>query len=481
MKKVVLTVMAASVLCSMAWADFTPQQWHSSASLRVRAPFMNDTVNNSGGKYKPTELLNSKVQPDVAKSGTVLTADTAGVIALSAPTAADGGSLQVLQTQLRAERFAKGTLSVTSPVAFKVLLDGADIITKESVQDSIRPESTATAQLRLEPEHDVTLTVKVLTMATDSVTPTVRVTFRPDDKFSEVNIVAGPDMKRRFALDDTQYGNRVSSVSVSPDGKYLITTYYNYYSADRSRSWSTLTDLQSGKVVNQNLPWGVRWMPKGNDLYYTATAGEGFDLYRVNPVTGEQKLLASSIPTDRFTWSPNEDFILYTDFEEGTKEQGPLRRYTSPDDRMPGNRGRSFIMKYTPATGLSERITFGNHSTMLQDVSHDGSKILCMTMQENPTRRPFYDATFYELDLNTLKADTLATGQNFVNQALYSPDCKKIFFMGSPSAFDEVGKNCGAHPIANDYDHQGFILDRATGKIKAFTRDFNPSIGSVQC
>jgi dipeptidyl aminopeptidase/acylaminoacyl peptidase len=481
MKKVVLTVMAASALCSLAWADFTPQQWRSSESLRVRAPFMNDTVNNSGGKYRPTELLNSKVNPELTAGGTVVTADTAGVITLSAPTAADGGSLQVLQTQMRAERFARGTLKVTSPVAFKVLLNGSDIITKESVQDSITGESTASAQLRLEPEHDVTLTVKVLTMAGDSVTPTVQVTFVPDEKFKDVTVVSGPDMKRRFALDDTQYGNRVSNVSVSPDGKYLITTYSNYYSADRSRSWSTLTDLQSGKVLNQNLPWGVRWMPKGNDLYYTATAAEGFDLYRVNPISGKQELMASSIPTDRFTWSPNEDYILYTDFEEGTKEQGPLRRYDSPDDRMPGNRGRWFISKYTPATGLSERITFGNHSTMLQDVSADGKKILCMTMQENPIRRPFYDATFYELDLSTLKADTLATGQNFVNSALYSPDGKKILFMGSPSAFDEIGKNCGDHPIANDYDHQGFILDRATGKINAFTRNFNPSIESFQC
>ena len=39
-----------------------------------------------------------------------------------------------------------------------------------------------------------------------------------------------------------------------------------------------------------------------------------------------------------------------------------------PADRIPGSRRRSFLAKYNPATGISERLTFGNHSTYLRCV-----------------------------------------------------------------------------------------------------------------
>ena len=143
----------------------------------------------------------------------------------------------------------------------------------------------------------------------------------------------------------------------------------------------------------------------------------------VDPVTGAETVAYTSIPSDSFTWSPAGDYMIYTRQDEGVKESGPLRRYATPDDRQPGNRNRSFLMKYDPATGLSEQLTFGNHSTWLMDISPDGKRLLVSTSRETPTVRPFYENTIYQLDLASLKADTLVpAGRQFVSGGMYSPD-----------------------------------------------------------
>lgn len=478
-----LLLMPALALAAMSVSAGThvATQWRSTVPVVVRAPFMNDSIAPDGQAYKQTAPLVAALRGKMSE-GSLLTADTAGVVALTAPQS--DGTLQMLQSRLRAARFAKGTLKVTSQLPFKVTVDGNDVITKESVQrDSVGPESTATAQLRLEPEHDVVMAVKVLAYASDSVaSPGLKVEFEPDEAFAGVEVVSGPDIKRRFTLDDSEFGNRVSGMAMSPDGRWLITKYYNYYGLDRYRVWSTLTDLKTGKVVNENLNGRVNWMPSGKRLYYTVVSPKGNDLILVDPATGAETVAATDIPTDNIIWSPDEKYFIYHHYEAGVSESGPLRRYVTPDDRQPGNRQRWFLMKYNPVTGLSERLTYGNHTTSLHDISPDGRRLLISTSWDDPTTRPFYRQTIYQLDLSTMTADTLVAPQpSFVNSGKYSPDGTKVLFIGSPAAFDGIGKNDGGHPIANDFDVQLYVMDLDSRKVTPLTRDFNPSVSSVNC
>mgnify|MGYP000194899080 CR=1 FL=1 len=479
MNKTLASLWALTATFAASAKDISIDNWRISDPISVRAPFMNDSIAPNGDKFKTTDLLKSRVRAEV--KGSVLAADTAGIIALT-PAPAANGSMQLLQTLVRSERFAKGQLKVTSQLPFIVELDGKEVASKLTAErDSLTAVSTASASLRLEPERDSRLTVKVLAMASDSVAaPNISVIFTPDEKFGNTLLSSGPDMARRFTLEDSEYGNRVSGLSMSPDGKYLITRYWNRYDGQRYHTYATLTDLKTGKEVNANLPWGVEWMPTGSQLYMTTTAADGYDLLSVDPLTGAQTLLAESIPVNSFTWSPKGDCIYYTFTDEGVKEEGPLRRYASPDDRMPGDRTRSFIVRFSPATGISERLTFGNHSTALHDISRDGRKLLCSTSSEDPTTRPFYRSAYYILDVETLKADTLvAPGPQFVNGGCFSPDASQVLFYGSPSAFNELGKNCGSHPIANDFDIQLYVMDTATKQVKPLTLDFNPSVDRV--
>ena len=86
------------------------------------------------------------------------------------------------------------------------------------------------------------------------------------------------------------------------------------------------------------------------------------------------------------------------------------------------------------------------------------------TSKENITQRPFSLSSLYQVDLETLKVDTLFYEDRFVGGAGYSPDGKQLLLTGSPEAFGGIGKNCGNHPIANDFDTQAFIMDLSTAR-----------------
>ena len=91
----------------------------------------------------------------------------------------------------------------------------------------------------------------------------------------------------------------------------------------------------------------MRWMPKSDKLYYTVTALSGNDVITLDPATLNEETLLKGIPEQSFTWSANEDFLIYYPREEGEKEQGALRRIVSPADRIPNTRGRSFLLNIT--------------------------------------------------------------------------------------------------------------------------------------
>lgn len=147
-------------------------------------------------------------------------------------------------------------------------------------------------------------------------------------------------------------------------------------------------------------------MPKSNKLYYTVQAAKGNDVITLDPLTLKEETILKGIPEESFTWSPNEDYLIYHPSEEGVKEEGPLKRIVSPADRIPGSRRRSFPHKYNPATGISERLTFGNHSTYLNDISPMAS-ISFIAPQKRTSQNVLSLSSLYQVNLETLAVDTL--------------------------------------------------------------------------
>ncbi len=475
----VFTIFLATGLVFQVQAQEKLTEYKVRNAIEIRTPIMNDSINPKGEKHSVKMLLKTPVVLDLPDAQMqTLTVDTAGYLSLEK--AGQNNKLYLFKTQIRAERFLKGKLKVTSPVRWEMFIDGVSKQTKDAAEDSITSASSREITITMEPERDYEITFKLLSASEDKVAPTLKCELIKDDKFKEIACTLTPDVKQRFALDNTVYGNRTISVAISPSGKYLLTRYWDNHSAKRSRTYCKLSDLKTGKVLLDNARDGMRWMPKSDKLYYTVTALSGNDVIALNPATLQEEVILKGIPEQGFTWSPNEDFLIYYPREEGEKEEGALRRIVSPADRIPNTRGRSFLAKYDIANGVSERLTYGNHSTYLQDISPDGKYMIYSTSKENITQRPFSLSSLYIVDLETLKVDTLFRNERFLGGASYSPDGKQLLLTASPEAFGGIGKNCGNHPIANDFDTQAFIMDLATRKIQPITKDFNPTVSPLQ-
>lgn len=448
-------------------------------AVSVRMPVQGDSVNFVGEKFTAKELLKTGINIELDnRPYERISADTAGYVRR---TKADKDNLFYLfATNLRAERFMKGTLNIYSPVRFEVFVNGVSKQSKTTVEDSLSQVRPTAVSLRLEPEIDYEIVIKLLSATGDKMQPVLKCEFESEKDFVGIGYQMKPDLKRRFALSNTMFGSRVRSVSISPDGKYLLTCYSDNYSLKRSRTRRELTEQKTGRVILPNVDEKARWMPRSNKLYYTVTGNQQNDLVIFDPVTMRGEVALKNVPEGDFAWSPTEDYLIYSPDDEGEKVTGPLKRILHPDDRIPNSRNRNYLVKYSPATGLSERLTYGSHSVYLNDISPDGKKLLCSTSKSNITKCPFSLTSIFEIDLSTLQVDTIVAWNPYSNGASYSPDGKKLLVTGSPSAFDGIGLNSGTHPIANDFDTQAFILDLATKKVEPITRDFNPTVDFLQ-
>lgn len=476
-KTMVLALLLAAGITTQAQEKLTSYKVRD--AITVRTPIMNDSINPKGEKHSIKELLQTPVVLNLDNAPTqVLATDTAGFISFAK--ADKDNRIYLFKTNLRAERFLKGKLKVTSPVRWEIFINGESKLVKDAVEDSISKAATREVTLQLEPEADYEITIKLLSTPNDKTEPTLKCELIKDDKFKDIACNIAPEQKKRFALPNTVYGNRVIAVSISPDGKYLLTRYWDNHSLNRSYIHCELTDLKTGKVLLANAKDGMKWMPKSNKLYYTVTAATGNNVITLDPISLQEEVILKGIPEQNFTWSPNEDYLIYYPREEGMNDSGLLKRIVSPADRIPNTRGRSFLAKYDLANGVSERLTFGNHSTYMQDISPDGKYLIYSTSKENITQRPFSLTSLYQVNLETLAVDTLFYEDRFLGGASYSPDGKQLLLTASPEAFGGIGKNCGNQPIANDFDTQAYIMDLASRKIQPITKDFNPSVNLLQ-
>ena len=474
-------VAAAGALAFCVAAYAAPQavrQFRVAPRVAVAMPAMSDSVDNKGVKYSPAMLLDNRMTTDFNRlKYTVADADTAGRISFKAP--ANGYEVILIQTPIRAERFAKGNIEVTSTSCFEVLVNNESKAKKTTAQDSLTDASTQKTAIELEPERDYTVTVKLLAEAGKG-TPEVAVKFVPDADFENVPVSTDVMMKRRFYVDNCVDGTRVSGTAVSADGKYVLVRYQEYFAPNDYRRTSTVIDAANGRVVAANLPANANWMPKGSTIYYTQKSKSGYNLYTMSVPQMKTDLLMRDIESAYVNFTPDEKSIIYYREAEGKAETGIMRRITSPDDRQPGDRDRRYLVKQDVASGNTVALTYGSkrQNTML-DISPDSRHMLYLATQQTPDKCPFYYHSLVQMDINTLATDTIIADDGMINNAQYSPDGRKVLVMGGPNMLGGITLNAGNNPIANDFDTQMAIVDIATGNATQLTKDFAPAVKQV--
>lgn len=290
MKKI-LILSGLSLLAAFAVrAQDKVTEYNVRPAIVVRTPIQGDSINFTGEKFTADKLLKTDIDLDFdGRSYERVPVDTAGYVRVAK---ADKDNLFYLfATNLRAERFMKGKLNIYSPARFEVFVNGVSKQSKTTAEDSLSQVSPSVLGLRLEPEVDYEIVIKLLSVAADKTAPVLKCEFEKDKEFADVGYQIAPDLKRRFALHNTAFGSRVRSVSLSPNGKYLLTCYADNYSLKRSRTRCELTELKTGKVILPDADEKMRWMPRSNKLYYTVTGKKRNDLVVFDPATMHEEVL----------------------------------------------------------------------------------------------------------------------------------------------------------------------------------------------
>jgi len=469
-----ITLLAAMALTGGFASAYTISEFKASKPTPLHIPALPDSLSKEN-PFSKTSLLDSRNGLAAFRQNwTTVKADTAGNIAFSESEAQP--QLHSFSTRLRAERFCKGRLSLSTSSIANLIIDGTSMAQKE---DADSTASEISADLTMNPEQDFDITVNILTMPGDKGKPEFNLSFTPEKEFEDVNVTGGAEISRRFSPVNTMTGERVNGLSLSPDGKYLVTRYSETISASQTYYRAVLSETATGKILDSDINISAEWMPGQNKLYFTKEKKGSYDLYTLDVPSLSSKVIASGLPESEFALTPDLRYAIYYKTVEGTKETGVMRRVKSPDDRIPGDRDRYYIMRYDLQEGISVPLTYGGASTMICDLSRDGKKLLWLASRQTPAEYPFYLNTLVETDLSTLKNDTIIADNGYITNAIYSPDATRLFITGGPQAFGDLGVNAGNHEIPNSFDNQGYIYTIATGDVKALTRDFDPSIERI--
>ena len=447
--------------------------------VTVLNPIMIDSVDMKGEKFTSANLLKMPLSvPDHDKFTRIIKADTAGYFKLHRP--AENGTLNLLSFYASSPSYAKTTLRVTSPNMLQVYVDGKLVATKVTQEDSLKAAKSVTTSLVAYPNNK-RIVVKLLSTARESSYPAFKATIEKEDKHEETQFLTKKSSSRSFEFNDVLTGRRVSSMQISPEGDYYLLTEVDNY-GEKADRYTYLYNLKSGvktQIAFNGSKRMLSWMPTTNKMYYVPKEGDVCKLVEIDPATLSEKVLAENVPNEQFMFSPDEKTLYYMKEEKGEQPKNDLKLLLAPEDQQAGFRDRYFIYRHDLETGLSQLLTFGNNSAGIRDISSDSKNMLLSVSKRKITARPFYVSSLYNLNLETMKLDTLWTDETFIGGVSFSPDNKKLLITGGPEAFGGVGLNIDKKQIANSYDTQAFIMDLSTKQVEAITKNFDPSINNA--
>ncbi len=455
----ILTLLLAIATWSYA-GDITIHRFKYAGPVQLNKPVLADSLNVKGKAFETKGLLKTSLPFEhVLNSPVILDTDSTGRVTLDIPE--KGYMLHLLSFYLNSDRYVKGTLDVTGSGDFEVYVDNKLV--------------TTSSELILEPRR-YEVVIKYLTTEAD----TTRANLKVDYYYKgNAEVVATPRSGQRYTLQHIIEGKDFRGVSLSANGKYALVKYIQRYKGGKNDQYAQLVNSETGEILLQENGYlrDARWMPASNKLYFTRNGIKGVELVTVDPAANmREKVLVESLPQGGFYFTPDEKTLLFSVEEEGPKKATDLVRITEPGDRLPDFRKRSFIWRYTLATGLFEQLTFGHNSTLINDVSNDSRYLLFTTSKRVYTELPHFRSSIYKLDLHTLNVDTLWEDATYVSRAAFSPDGKELLIAGSGGAFDGIGLSIPGNQVPNSYNGELFTYNLQTHKIRSLTKDFNPSV-----
>lgn len=434
----------------------------------VAQPWMADSVNIKGEAFDLKQLLDSPLSFTLLNKGKEV---TAAQLLADKQDALHLASFCVSNTQR-----TKAIIAVEGLEQYRLFVDGEQVAVNGDKAETILTPS----------QH--TVVIKYLTRknaSSDKKSIKLTVTAANGAPLSVGDAAA----KRAYNIYDVICAPNYPSVSISPNGKFIVVRKTWVDRKGNNHSISELRNSQTNRVM-ATFEENVKWMPASNKLYFTQKASDSsiageekqdgtLQLITINPLTMEREVLAANIPDGWFQFTPDEKTLIYTLYTEGRKKDAQVYDVKEPDDRQPGWRSRSYLAKFDLASGVLQPLTFGYHNVYLNDISADSRYLLIGKSEERLTKRPTTLNSYYRLNLNDMSVETLIEKGEFLNSAQFSPDGKSILVSASPEAFNGIGKNVEEGQTPSMIDTQLYLMTLSDKKVRPLTRDFNPNVQSV--
>lgn len=435
----------------------------------VAQPWMADSVNIKGEAFDLKQLLDSPLSFTLLNKGKEV---SAAQLLADKQDALHLASFCVSNTQR-----TKATIAVEGLEQYRLFVDGEQVAVNGDKAETILTPS----------QH--TVVIKYLTRknaSSDKKSIKLTVTAANGAPLSVGDAAA----KRAYNIYDVICAPNYPSVSISPNGKFIVVRKTWVDRKGNNHSISELRNSQTNRVM-ATFEESVKWMPASNKLYFTQKASDSsiageekqdgtLQLITINPLTMEREVLASHLPEGWFQFTPDEKTLIYTLYTEGRKKDAQVYDVKEPDDRQPGWRSRSYLAKFDLASGVLQPLTFGYHNVYLNDISADSRYLLIGKSEERLTKRPTTLNSYYRLNLNDMSVETLIEKGEFLNSAQFSPDGKSILVTGSPEAFNGIGKNVEEGQTPSMIDTQLYLMTLSDKKVRPLTRDFNPNVLSTE-
>jgi len=372
---------------------------------------------------------------------------------------------------VKSDRWTKASMNISTNALFELFLDGKKV--KSHGQPSEKPDKI-----------DITLGTGVhsLLLTIISTEKSLRFGANITADRDSAKLSWSTDPKRTLTINDILEGESVTDARLSASGKYLLiqTDEILPGTGKSQRSFRVYNmELNRNLFALRNNAFRAGWLPETDRLFYQVDKDGNTDVYLFNPGTGEESLAASGLKSpERITWSPDENYFIFSQSEEAQKT-GDLKRIFGNEDRIPGTRDRSYLYIFDLKTKLSRQLTAGAITSNLHDIRHDGSRILFSTSRMDYGEVPFTKQTLYELDPVTMNLDTIWKEKLYGGSCRYSPDGSQLLVSGGPETFGELGVKVSDGRIPNSYDTQLFLFDMNKRKAEALTREFDPAVERV--
>ncbi len=473
MKKlsILLTLLTISLL-SRPQNSVHLDKWKITTPQKINMPVFSDVENIEGSTFEYADLLkNTQIDfnSDALTWNSIEIAADSVLINNMKET-----NLVIVEGFLSVDRWTKGNLYITLNALYEVYIDDELKKTKKNADLSVN-----TIDLKLN-KGNHKIIIKAL--ATEE-TLKLQSEFEYGEEFADCNATARINPQRYFTIHDVLEGNNVSSAKLSPSGRYAIINYKEIVAGSgKSKTYTEIYDVESGQnliTLRNNGISNLGWMPRTDRLTYSTEFEDKSEVFVFDITLGKEKTIAEGIKNlSGFTWSPTEDFLVYSEYITAQKP-GDLKRVYGNEDRLPNFRNRSFLHLINIKTGKVTQLTSGNLSSSLHDIKPDGSKILFSTSRMDYTEVPFRKQNLYELNIKNFELNTIWEDKLYAGSCQYSPDGTKLLVQGGPECFGNLGVNVSEGKIPNSYDSQLYIFDLASKKVDPATKNFAPAINDA--